>query len=215
MNLFGRKKNKDKELPSLDDAVQALRQAAELLEKREAHLRREKEKAHEEGVKCMKAKDKQKAIFYLRRIKVYDKQIMQLHGKQMNLDGQLLALQSASVDRGILDAMRTAQSALKTTVSDQEIDRVSDLMDDIEESTQLTSEMSEILSRNIGMDEIDDEELLAAFEEEMEDTMITQPVDKVADIDTTTLPTVPKKKEEVEHDEKVDEELKQLDALML
>jgi charged multivesicular body protein 4 len=187
MNLFGKKKQ-TQAAPRLNDAILALKAASENLEKREEHLLHAKEEARVEGLKKMKSKDKNGAMFFLRRMRMHDKEISQLYGKRMNLDTQIMALQSAAVDKTVISAMQTAHLATKASVSENDIDRVQDLMDDIRDTSDMVEQIGEALAQPISGDteEIGDDELLAAFEKEEETAAL-------GELDEVGLPAAPAK----------------------
>lgn len=183
MNLFGKKQAAP--TTSLADAIKKLKDAAEASQKREVYLQREKETARVEGGKRMKAKDKNGAMFYLKRMKAYDKEIAALYGKRNNLDTLVLSLEAASFDKGLVAAMTTAHHATKTMVTDADVERVQDLVGDLQESRRMAEEIGNALAEPIDNEEVDEAELLAAFEEQN----VTE-VDQQQDVlDFPTVPT--------------------------
>lgn len=204
MNLFGRKKPAAAAAPRLNDAIQALKAASDNLEKREDHLLHCKEEARVEGLKKMKSKDKNGAMFFLRRMKMYDKEISQLYGKRMNLDTQIMALQSAAVDKSVIAAMQQAHRATKASVSENDIDHVQDLMDDIRDTSEMVDQIGEALAQPISGDtlEVDDDELLAAFEKEEEVDAATIAVrEGTVNVDEQGLPVAKRSTEQREAEE--------------
>lgn len=94
----------------------------------------------------MKVKDKNGAMFYLKRMKAYDKEIAALYGKRANLDTLVLSLEAASFDKGLVAAMSTAHQATKTMVTDADVERVQDLVGDLQESRRMAEEIGNALA---------------------------------------------------------------------
>lgn len=166
MNLFGKKKV-EKKAPSAIEVIAQLKEAQEQVEKRQVFLAAKRDQAKAEGQAAYRAKDKQKAAFHLKRMKTYEKEINSNYGKINNLESQCNALESATSDKSIFDAMRLGQEKLKESVNEEQLDKVADLIDDMQEVQQLQSEISDALARPVDGVEIDDDELFEAFEAEM------------------------------------------------
>lgn len=86
-------------------------------------------------------------------MKMYQKQIDQLYGKRQNIDSLVVALQGTAMDREVIQAMMMGHAATKAVISENQIDAVNDLMDDIRDQHQLMDEAAEALSnvRNINL----------------------------------------------------------------
>jgi len=191
------------------DSIQKLREASENLDKRETHLQTLVKQATGEAQKKLKAKDKRGALHNLKRKKLYEKQIDQIYGKRMNIDLQIMALEGASSNKDVVQAMQFGAQALQASVKETNVDRVDEVMEEIQESMGLADELGEALSQPIGPT-VDEDELnseLAEMEDEMNDEAllsapsvpvkkITDTEEKVPDVPTKTT-TAPKKKEVV------------------
>jgi hypothetical protein len=162
MNLFGKKKAAPK--PELKDSIGKLKTAHEQLEKRQTHLEIQIQKAHDAAKAKMRKKDTRGAKYELRKKKMLEKQLEQNYGKQMNLETQMQALEGAASDREVLNAMRDGANALQAAIKPSDVERVDDIMDDINESMAMADELGEAMSQNIGQ-QIDDDELLGELEE--------------------------------------------------
>lgn len=149
-------------------------------------------------------------------MKMYQKQIDQLYGKRQNIDSLVVALQGTAMDREVIQAMMMGHAATKAVISENQIDAVNDLMDDIRDQHQLMDEAAEALSAPIlAQDEIDEDELLAAFEEEE-----TEELDEIPSFVVPTKTPVSETKATTEvkptpaKKSKEESELDDLDALM-
>jgi len=176
MNLWGKKA---KPAPTLSESIAQLREAMEVLEKRENHLGKQMAVALNEAKKKSKAKDKRGALFQLKRKKLYEKQIDQIYGKKTNIEVQIMTLEAAAGNTEVLSAMRKGADALKRTVKETDVDKVADVMDDINESMGLADELGEAMSVPIGP-QLDEDELskeLEDMENELNDEeMLKAPV---------------------------------------
>lgn len=103
-----------------------------------------------------RAKDKRGALFQLKRKKMLEKQIDQIYGKKTNLEMQILALESTINNKEIFDAMKEGKTALNNAINENDIDKMEDVMGDINESMVLADEFGEVMSQQIGpaMDEV-------------------------------------------------------------
>lgn len=230
MNLFGTKKKAP--APKLSDSIQALREAINVLDKREKHLEKQIEQTLDEAKKKAKAKDKRGALFHLKRKKMLEKQIDQIYGKKTNIEMQVMALESAAGNKEVLAAMRLGKDALKGAIQESDIDRVDDVMAEIGDSLALADELGDAMSRPIG-NNVDEDELnqeLEQMESELlaEDMLEAPKVPVVAkgkDVSeaVAALPSAPShapareskaEREAREAREKEENDLKELDAMM-
>lgn len=123
MGLF----KKAKTAPSPSDTIKNLRSVMESLEKRESYLEKktndEKEKAlklsssNRKGISLIKRSFFltliKEALMALKRKKLYEGQIDRLNAARSKLDTQIIALENASSNLVILDAMQTGAEMLK------------------------------------------------------------------------------------------------------
>ncbi len=144
MNLFGKKKVAP--TVSLQDAIKSLKSATEACLKREVYLDREKEAARIEGAKKLKAKDKNGAMFYLKRMRALEKELNMLYGKRHNLDTLVMSLESASFDKTLVSAMASAHEASKTLIKDSDVDKVQDMVADLQESMRNVEDIGNALA---------------------------------------------------------------------
>jgi charged multivesicular body protein 4 len=107
------------------------------LEKREAHLQKQADDALNKAKLKSKKGDKKGALFELKRKKMFEKQIEGMFGKRVNLETQIMALQSAAANKDVLQAMKTGRDAIKAQVSDKVVDEVANMKDDINENVIL------------------------------------------------------------------------------
>jgi charged multivesicular body protein 4A/B len=92
-----------------------------------------------------------------------------------------MTLEAAAGNTEVLAAMRKGAEALKRAVNVNDVDKVADVMDDINESMALADELGEAMSQSIGP-QLDEDELNAELEQmesELNDEeMLKAPVGK-------------------------------------
>jgi Snf7 len=170
MNLFGKKK---KAAPKVSTSIQQLREAQGLLDKRQSHLEAKSDESLRIAKEKLKAKNKRAAMSYLKRKKNYDNQVDKLFGMRDNIEQQIMALENVAANKEVVHAMRIGRDAMQHNIRDNDIEKVDDMLDEINESMALQEEMNEALSRQIGTAVADDDELMAELED-IESQMIEE-----------------------------------------
>ncbi|KAL7055366.1 hypothetical protein AAHC03_022629 [Spirometra sp. Aus1] len=157
--VFGSKSQKE---VTSQQANATLQEAESTLLKKQAFLEKKVEeeidKARNYGKKNQKA-----AIECLKRSKRYKKQLQQIDGVLMTIQGQKMALDDANVDK------------------------VQDMMDDISEQQDIAREIAEAISRPTGAVDYDEDELLEELEALEEEAVKGQ----LLDVSGVDLPSVP------------------------
>lgn len=197
MNLFGKKKPTAAPAPLPVDTIKMLRDNLLVLEKREEHIQKKIEMALTEAKMKSAKKDKNGALFALKRKKMYEAEVSKLQGARITLDSQILALESAAVNIETFKAMKSGANAMKGLRGDIDSDKVDDIMDEIQEEKDIHDSISEAISRP-GQDLFNDEDLLeelaeleALDAEEQELEVAQPPARQVAPPSVFNLPSVP------------------------
>jgi charged multivesicular body protein 4 len=169
MNLFGKKKaaapsNNNAPTPPPVDTIKLLRDNLLVLEKREEHIVKKIEAALAEAKQKSLKKDKNGALFALKRKKMYETEVTKLQGARITLDSQILSLESAAVNLETFKAMKAGAGAMKNMRGNIDADKVDDIMDEIQEERDIHDQISEAISRP-GQDLFNDEDLLAELAE--------------------------------------------------
>jgi len=163
-NLFGKKKQKNSETPH--DTIKALEETITTLEKRETHLQHLSAKYKAEAKKVVKT-DKSRAITLLRKVQVNEKQLNSIQKQLQTLETQVIAIQEGVMNKGTIASLSKGRDALQEMANTLNVDKVDELMDDISEQLEATSEISNSLAQPLCYNDDDgDEELLRKFEEE-------------------------------------------------
>jgi hypothetical protein len=105
-------------------------------------------------------------------------------GKKMNLEIQIMGLENAASNKVLYNAMVEGKSALQATVTDADVEKVEDVMDDLQEALQMVDNVGEAMSQQIDQD-MDEDELLAELGE-LEDEMASE---ELAALDAPSVPS--------------------------
>ncbi|KAI8340474.1 Snf7 family [Chlamydoabsidia padenii] len=211
MNLFfGKAKNKT----TAKDAIYKLRDTLDMLEKRQTYL----EAKVENELKIAKinaTKNRRVALMALKRKKAYEANIEKINGARMTIETQMMAIENANVNLETMGAMRAGAEAMKNIHGSMDINKVDATMDDIRDQMDVANEISDAISRPVGMgEELDEDDLLNELEEleqeELDAKMLETPAPAVY---TPNVPThEPERRQQVKDDE--EEELEALKASM-
>ena len=204
--------------PSHIDALSKLKKTAETLEKRKTHLNTKITEFMKEAREKMKKGDKRGAMMLLKKKKMYEKEIAKIEGSQMNMEQQIITIESMYTNKLVFDNLKNTNNCIKTLHNTMDIEDVEDLHDDINEAMENSNEISELMSRPI-CEEYDEDELL---EELTFDSMTQQ--DELANANVNAivntekivlnLPEAPTSKLENNNSSATDKELAELEALM-
>lgn len=93
-------------------------------------------------------------------------QLKQIDGTLTTIEFQREALENANTNTSVLQVMGDAAKALKKAHADMDVDKVHELMDDVQEQQEIANEISEAISNPVGFGtDVDEDELLAELEE--------------------------------------------------
>lgn len=206
--MFG-SKNKEN-IPVTEDAIQKLKNTEEMLEKKQEHLEK-KINAENATAKKYAKTNKRLALQALKRRKRLEKQLNQIDGTLSTLEFQRESLENAGTNTEVLKNMKFAADALKNVHRSLDVEDVHDMMDDIHEQTEISTEISEVICGVGSNQDFDDDELreeLEAIEQQgLDDKLVgmERPVIGLPDVPSRT----PATKTKTTQDEN---ELKELEA---
>lgn len=206
--MFG-SKNKEN-IPVTEDAIQKLKNTEEMLEKKQEHLEK-KINAENATAKKYAKTNKRLALQALKRRKRLEKQLNQIDGTLSTLEFQRESLENAGTNTEVLKNMKFAADALKNVHRSLDVEDVHDMMDDIHEQTEISTEISEVICGVGSNQDFDDDELRAELEaieqEGLDDKLVgmERPVIGLPDVPSSA----PATKTKTTQDEN---ELKELEA---
>lgn len=214
--LFGGNNKQKKELPK--KAIVELREHIQMLHKKRSHL--ELQIADQDAL-ARKHISTNKALAKnaLKRKKGYETNLMKIENQIDTLETQLTSIEGANLNLETMKAMKQGAQAMKQIHGEYDVDKVETTMDDIREQVELADEISDAISRPVGTEFVDedelDEELAMLQEEEQQEKkqkVVSKPV-PLAEERLPNFPAVANNKPATEDDED-EEQLKALQAEM-
>jgi len=142
-----------------------LRETIAQQEKREEHLQRKIDGLVEEAKDKLAKGDKKNALFALKRKKLHEEEIIKIQNTRMTLETQCLQLESASQTAIVVDAMKAGKNALQKHQSELGVDKIENLMDEIQEQIEVSNEINQALAQPVDPLLASDEDLLAELHE--------------------------------------------------
>lgn len=187
--LFGGGKAGEK-APSPGEAIQRLREIEEMLNKKQDFLE-SKVKLELEAAKKHGTKNKRAALAALKRKRRYEKQLAQIDGTLTTIEYQREALENANTNTEVLKIMSLAAKALKNAHENMDVDKVHDLMDEVQEQQEIANEISEAISNPVAFGtDVDEDDLLEELETLEQQELDSKLID-VAGPAAEDLPEVP------------------------
>ncbi|CAB3404114.1 unnamed protein product [Caenorhabditis bovis] len=176
-----KEKSRKRKAPSAEDAISNLKDAEDLLVRKQEYFE-EKIAQEVENAKKYSKSNKKMAIAALRRKKHYEIELNRIDGMLTKLEAQRTALENVGLHNEVIDVLGKTNETLKKEHDKMDIDKVHDLMDEIADGLATSEEFNEAISAPIG-DVADEDDLLKELQELQ---------DEVADLPPTALPEVPK-----------------------
>ncbi|KAJ8612212.1 hypothetical protein CTAYLR_002904 [Chrysophaeum taylorii] len=194
MNLFGRKKAEGARGPDPAQTILQMRQTVETLEKRQVHLDKKIEQQVTEAKAKMAKKDKRGALYCLKRKKMYEAEIDKINGARLQLEQQMMAIETTVTNTEIVQTMHQAKGAMESARKNMDADTVNDIMDDVKDEMEQADEISQAISAPAN-DVLDDDDLLNELNEleelELESQLLEAPAIPAAPTPQLDLPAVP------------------------
>lgn len=213
--MFGGNKQQKKELPK--KAIVELREHIQMLNKKRGHL--ELQIADQDAAaRRHLATNKALAKNALKRKKGYEANLMKIENQIDSLETQLTAIESANLNLETMKAMKQGALAMKQIHGEYDVDKVESTMDDIREQVELADEILEAISRPVGGEYVDEDELdeeLAALQAEAAEAE-QQPKQAVRPNkeQLPTFPSVSRQQPQAEEEDEDEEALRALQAEM-
>jgi charged multivesicular body protein 4 len=142
------------------------------IRKKEEHLQRQIDAEFANAKKFYAAGKKREARQCIQKKKMYEQQLTTLGTSKRNLENQKSTMESLNTTTKINAALRNGKKAMKKQVKTLGgADKVDDLMDGLEEVQTEAQEIDNAMNRQVGLNEADDDENFAEFEELMEEEL--------------------------------------------
>jgi hypothetical protein len=214
-NLFGRKPQKNEELFKTDnitktnDVITNLRRQVESIEKRNNYTDLKINKLVTE-IKICANSDKKKALILLNKKKILDEEVKKNIGMIDIIERQIISLENSCINQQVFKSMKEGNNLIKSSNANLNIDKIEDLMDEIEEQKEVSQSISDIFSDRVNRI-YEDDDLLQQLEEYSEKEL-NEPINTIDII----LPEVTNKKIVIQqkNEEQEEEQLRRLVASM-
>jgi charged multivesicular body protein 6 len=173
MNLFGRllgKSSNDKK--NDEDARKTLfnlKDTIETLTKRETFIEKNIQKMRQDAKLEIKNGNKSKALYFLKKIKMSQKEQEHIYGMIQNIELQVFTIERSLTTKDIVDTMKEAKNVISTINITMNTDEVCDIVDNIAEKIEDINEVGEILSKPFIKSEQTDDELLSELIDDVKD----------------------------------------------
>ncbi|OSX75627.1 hypothetical protein BU14_0229s0015 [Porphyra umbilicalis] len=153
------------------NVIMNTRSRIQVFEKKEEYITQRISLETEKAKKFLEAKDRRRATMCLKQKKLLEAQVENLSGQRFNLEQQIMTLETASFNAGTIDVVADAQAELKNIHGGLTVEKVDDVMADMQEGMDQQQEISEALGQQVMggalIDETDLEAELAGLETEM------------------------------------------------
>ena len=189
------KKEVKKEAPQKDpgETLKMLTEQCDTVQKRINVLEQRQTDLKKDALAKRKAKDERGALMALKKMKMFEKEVMKLEGQSIMLTQQKMMIESTHFDVDVINGMKQGKTTMESLNAQMNVDDIADLKDDLADLEAENAERQEFFA-GIAQENNDDllgelDELEAlAMEEEMEaipDAGISEPVNPNA------IPSVP------------------------
>ena len=157
-NLFKKKEkgNLDKDINNLK-IINELRENIDLIEKRNLFIETHKTKLIIEAKSKLNNNDKKGALLILNKKKKIEEEINKNQGSQLLLENQLSNLESANLNKHIINSLSKSNKAIHTLNQDLNVDKIEELMDDIQEEQDNYNTIQSIMEQPLQQIYQDDE----------------------------------------------------------
>lgn len=149
-NLFNKKQKdngeKDKETNNLK-IINELRENIDLIEKRNLFIENHKDKLIIEAKAKLNNNDKKGALLILNKKKKIEEEINKNQGSQLLLENQLSNLESANLNKHIINSLSKSNKAIHSLNKDLNVDTIEELMDDIHEEQENYNTIQSIMEQ--------------------------------------------------------------------
>jgi len=203
-NLFGKPKmTEDDKTKRIRNTLALITDAIDSQNKRRAHIEKMMESLLDEAKVFASSNKKENALMSLKKRKMYEKQVKIIDDSVFNLEIQKMNIENTQIHKSAYESLVQANSLLKDT--NLNIEKVEDVMDELQDNIQQQEEVSEALSRPLLNIDVEDELKLLQLDEPIDIPNITNVPIQLPIV--PKLPMVPKPIQIPKDEDKEDEEI--------
>lgn len=149
--IFGSSKGSTVPKPTLNDTSATLDSRVETLNKQIASIDQELQ-AYSKLPPARKSAQKTRAMALLSKKRMYEKQRMTLEGQAGNINATAFAVSNIQTQKEIFNGLKVAKKELAKGTKELNINKVENLMDDLDDQMFEQEEMNDVFSRPMGQD---------------------------------------------------------------
>jgi len=198
LGIFGKSKSKKTQEAEAEaqrqtsSVINNLREQVELMEKRNGVIKTRMDTAFKDAQQKLARKDKNGALIALKRKKQYEAEIEKNQGIQIVLENQIYALEGATMQKAIVDAMALGNKSIKKLNTELNPEKIEELMDDIQEEADNFKSIQDAMSQPL-QQIYNDSELLEELAQLESEELASEELasEESASYTTFTLPPVP------------------------
>ena len=156
--LFGKKKKEKAQSPM--QRTEELNQLIDRLQKKEEYQQKQIDMHRAEAKKWAQAGNKRKALDSIKRAKAVETSQTKVSQMRFNLETQKEQLQDAATSADVFNAMQKNNETLKAQFGNMDLDKVQEVLDDIDETQANLAEVTDALTRPMagGVDDMEVED---------------------------------------------------------
>ena len=204
-NLFGKPKMTDEDKTKrIRNTLALITDAIDSQNKRRSHIEKMMESLLTEAKVFASSNKKENALMSLKKRKMYEKQLKIIDDSVFNLEIQKMNIENTQIHKSAYESLVQANSLLKDT--NLNIEKVEDVMDELQDNIQQQEEVSEALSRPLLNIDVEDELKLLQLDEPIDIPNVIPNVPIQLPF-VPKLPMVPKPIQIPKDEDKEDEEI--------
>jgi hypothetical protein len=173
--LFGKRSDRsDRVAGAIANPTSLLHQRENDLEKKIRQLEKIKESHHQNAVEQKAKGNTHSALHFLKKEKLIDDELATANGMLLTIIQQRSALEQSLMNTESLQVLDQANKSIKKNQTTWTTDKVSDLVDEMEDARSVAREINDLISGSNRLS-ISDDELLASLElETKENNLVAQ-----------------------------------------
>mmetsp|Transcript_22949 Transcript_22949/g.40548 ORF Transcript_22949/g.40548 Transcript_22949/m.40548 type:complete len:231 (-) Transcript_22949:96-788(-) len=163
------------EINDTDKAILSLKTQRQKLESQERLLQLRLDNYVTTAKQLIAESRKDRALLTLKKKKMTENQLLQLHGLIINVEQMLSDVESTKQSTKVFGVLKAGNDILKTLQAQVRLDDVQRLMDDTAETAAYQRELNALLSQQLGEEDVEGaEEELEMLEKILEDEEVLQ-----------------------------------------
>lgn len=132
----------------VQETIQMMRNTLDFIEKKEKEYESVINELYD-NTKKLPNSAKIKKIFNLRKMRVYEELIKQLHHKKLNIETQIMTIEFASLNKDLVLAMKAGNNSLRYIFNNSNVDDIENTITDTQDNIEMSNEISTLLNEKL------------------------------------------------------------------